>query len=849
MKINKILAAGVAATLAVTSLASVVSAEKQTREFEIWINKSSYTAQTKTIPAEVNRDIADNLMQSYVQVLTFEDLNANVGAWKTAAGNNTGNYVDAITLKVSGFSGTTKVDKEFTLKNGAKEDNIKTLPANVQANVKNKWFIVVLDKKTPVYHEGEFASFYFDRITDMSISLTIKGNDTTVEDIHKHWNNTGSDLDIGKIKITDFYNTDNSGHTFTFGTNATNKTVGTSGYSDLGWVESIQATERNTVIPATRGILVGSVVTANNVGNELTQAQGTFTAQSGILNTATGKIVAGKIKSYGKPAVATAALTGVVTAAANETAVTETAPIVINGKVYTQGYLYATASKDIIFVNRATKLTATEKATIDALAAGKLVSDVTAACADAIVILNEAAAASLVAPAAANMLPVAYEFDKTQYDLVTSADETKDAAADVKDENGDVAIAKANATKLGTKVFLQYKDGTYGYTEAASVQAFTGKTLSDTDSTAALLAYAFAKGGWYVSENRYFDGRTETIKGAPTTTKVYGWLPVTVKNVTNDHDGTATIRRNDVKVLSETYATASAGAAYGTTTTDGSTGSGQTYTDAMEKGTYPIGFAGLAGQVAEFFNKQNNGTITFTFTAAAAAGGNTAWQSGVPSTEVGLIGSGAGTITSNFALFFNYNSTGGMMLSPAKVDTTKGEVTFDITDYLNDSGTLTKATLHDIYYGLNVGAHQYNGTWGDWGLWVSKVALAYDDAPAADADAAAADDDATVVADDDDAAAVVDADDDDDDDTALIADDDDDDDDATIIADDDDDDTDDDDIAAVITDDDEDDTAAAGTVDVVTPAAQDSNPVTGVGLAVIPAIVAAAAMAISKKRK
>ena len=178
------------------------------------------------------------------------------------------------------------------------------------------------------------------------------------------------------------------------------------------------------------------------------------------------------------------------------------------------------------------------------------------------------------------------------------------------------------------------------------------------------------------------------------------------------------------------------------------------------------------------------------------------------------------------------------MLSALKLDPTAGTVTFDISDFLKDCGGLTKATLENIYYGLDNGI-KYNATTNKYGLWVSKVELSYDDAGVAvdantDDDAAADDDAAVVVADDDDDDDVI-ADDDDD----IAADDD-------IIEDDDDDD--DDDAGEIIEDDDDDDDDVNNDVDYVD-ADDDANPGTGVGLAVIPAIVAGAALVVSKKRK
>lgn len=287
-----------------------------------------------------------------------------------------------------------------------------------------------------------------------------------------------------------------------------------------------------------------------------------------------------------------------------------------------------------------------------------------------------------------------------------------------------------------------------------------------------------------------------------------------------------TIWRENVKPMSRTNAYYSQNQVY---KTDGN----QTYYDSG-LGTNPNEFGGLASQVADFFNKQNNGQIEFHFIDPAKV---TTWTSnGIPSTEVGLRTALAQTA---FALFFNYEESTGSIQTIGTVDKDALTVTFDMEDVLADFGGLTKANLHDIYYGCNNGL-TYGDPYKKTGYAVDKVTLRYDDAPAA-VDPATDDD---AAADDDDAAVVV-ADDDDDDD--VVADDDDDD----IAADDDiieDDDDDDDDSGEIIADDDDDDDDVNNDVDYVD-ADDDANPGTGVGLAVIPAIVAGAALVVSKKRK
>ena len=152
-------------------------------------------------------------------------------------------------------------------------------------------------------------------------------------------------------------------------------------------------------------------------------------------------------------------------------------------------------------------------------------------------------------------------------------------------------------------------------------------------------------------------------------------------------------------------------------------------------------------------------------------------------------------------------------------------------------GGWTKGNVNDLYYGL-VNGIVYDG--GE-GLWVSKVILSFDPDTAVSGDTATKDDEKEEEVKEDDKGDVVVA---DDDDEIEIADDDDDDDDSAIVIGDDDE----DDATVVVTPDD-DATVVVNPGTDKTPAGADENPHTGVALAVVPMIAAAAAMVISKKRK
>ena len=258
----------------------------------------------------------------------------------------------------------------------------------------------------------------------------------------------------------------------------------------------------------------------------------------------------------------------------------------------------------------------------------------------------------------------------------------------------------------------------------------------------------------------------------------------------------------------------------------------QTYDEVeYNKGTNPNDFAGLASQVGDFFNKQTNGTITFTFTTSSGAT-STAWNNGgVPSSQVGIKNALGDATANDFVLNFNYSQTGSLQ-AVAAVDAAAGEVSFDISDILDALDGKTMGVIDNIYYGMTKGVaytgdHPYSGKTG---FEVQKITLAYDEDDTNDTDIEEDDDD----------------DDDTDDDTDVSDDDDDDDDDTNV-----DDDDDDDDVSFDDDDDDDDDSNVGGSV--VTPGNNggddDGNPNTGVALAVVPAMVAAAAVVVSKKRK
>ena len=856
MKISKkILVAAMAATLAATSMAAVASATATTtaaaeekkvidqKSYDIFTNYGTFDGSTGVWHAELNKDIAENLAQAYQQIIYFDSINVN----------NPYASVSAITLDVSGFVGSTATNDTFKFKK----------------NDAGKWQLVVLDKSNPVVHEGEFASSRYDRITKMVLNVTVTQS-------AKIWNETSYNtyasgkfpIDLGKIVIVD----DDDLNDITNGTEY--KTLGSNAdnVADLKWVKDEQADIEVTKIKAgatalatgtipanvatninnkTIGVLYGSKVlnaaaggtTGTSAGNAFSSTQELYTLKGTTFNYATKTAAGDNISLQAVP---------------TETEVTTAAPIVVNGVPKTSGYLYTlsddgtgtiggavTAAGDAVYIYSETKVGATALA---ALVAGTTITMTTAGTIDAVATTatNALAVAAFGTSNTVYQTPTAdtedvvilEKFEKSDYDEVRSDDVTGADITAVANVKVLVYDAKNKTYKLeATRQAMDYQ-----------FQAFSASKIEEgKNSTAALLAYAFAKGGWYSAEKKYEDtlnGDTSYNRNANWTASnakknpVYGYLPRTTSS------NGATILRDDVKVLSYTGDEQSQGRGYEEDLVwDEKT---QSYkNNDMYLGTGANGFAGLASQVADFFNKSTDGAIRFTFTGQASAGGTSdAWSSGIPSTEVGLYGNTSSTEKrDNFALFFNYKNSTGTLYSSAKVDTTGNTVTVDISNVLDDLGGYTKGTIENIYYGLNVGNNNdpILGS-SKYGLRVSKVELLKYEAKKADA-AAANDEKEAAVTTTTAATTTTKA------TTTEIAIKDDEDEKVQPV-----------DTTAATTTKAPETTAALIESETTTAAAQgnnsapattdnDTNPGTGVALAVVPAAIAAAAMVVSKKRK
>lgn len=134
------------------------------------------------------------------------------------------------------------------------------------------------------------------------------------------------------------------------------------------------------------------------------------------------------------------------------------------------------------------------------------------------------------------------------------------------------------------------------------------------------------------------------------------------------------------------------------------------------------GFEGLASQVAAFFNKKTNGTITFKVTTSEPTF-TASWAGGVPVTQVGIFKPEMQALNCPIGLFFNYEKTGSLVSTSYLTE--DGTITFDISDILEDIGTNSLATINSVYYGLVGGLNYPNELIK--GLKIEKVTLSYVD--------------------------------------------------------------------------------------------------------------------------
>ena len=168
MKMRKLLASGVAASLAVTSLASFASAEEKI--FDMGSPDAGYNATAK-LGGDLNKTVGKSVTQKTMQKVTLEVGDADENANKYAG--------PAPILKVTGTKGEgdekERITKEysFTYDSDSRPNSIS---------------IVVLDDTQEVYRAGEFAPNFFDTIESMTLEFPVSGS-TTDKDTYNGWKN------------------------------------------------------------------------------------------------------------------------------------------------------------------------------------------------------------------------------------------------------------------------------------------------------------------------------------------------------------------------------------------------------------------------------------------------------------------------------------------------------------------------------------------------------------------------------------------------------------------------------------------------------------------------------------
>lgn len=255
------------------------------------------------------------------------------------------------------------------------------------------------------------------------------------------------------------------------------------------------------------------------------------------------------------------------------------------------------------------------------------------------------------------------------------------------------------------------------YTWGATMEPYANYVLQDTGTTnnyvataatdANLIEIYRSLGNSIVSDAWYGSTAKSTTVGYPLlyktdwyTTNPRVWAPDNV------------LRRDEIFLLSDTRAYSSLSAfrvdgAIGDSANRDSEATGVINNNVEGYDEIPERFAGLASQVAGFFNKHQNGKIEFTFSAQAAAS-STQWLSGgIPSSQVGLRNYLGDATARDFVLFFNYANTTGELQAETSLDIDAGTVTFDISNVLEKLGGYTIGVIENIYYGMTKGVTSY----------------------------------------------------------------------------------------------------------------------------------------------
>lgn len=218
------------------------------------------------------------------------------------------------------------------------------------------------------------------------------------------------------------------------------------------------------------------------------------------------------------------------------------------------------------------------------------------------------------------------------------------------------------------------------------------------------------------------------------------WLPKT------ENDNSKILERDDIWMLSDTNDYLSESLKDKVANASEDVSDTQTYEVTDEKGnegTIPKGFNGMASKFADFFNSaygeapKKEAKVIFKFKAKAADNTEDGWKNGgIPSTEVGLRNFLDALDEKDFALFVNYKATTGSLQAAATLKPESGEVEFDVSNILTALKGSTIGVVQDIYYGLETGFAQTEGKYKDAiGLYVTEVRFEYNDDDTSSTDA------------------------------------------------------------------------------------------------------------------
>ncbi|MBP3855172.1 MAG: hypothetical protein IK990_06110, partial [Ruminiclostridium sp.] len=723
MKINKILAAGMAATLAVTSLSAVVSAETVTKSFDMGTSIATYKLNTtenwlsldflaelegdRTIPSN---KITPPLVDGDKLIYDFTD--AFFETWghtvKTDTLANGGLKINSVTLKVTGIMGSkNNASKEYSY-SFANENNA------------GKRFILTVNKETG---KG-FIPTQFVEITKAEVVIDWQFDSISETLFQRAKNSDNANAEWGgglqNIKVTKLQHKETKADETALKTawdaavkdEAAKKTAyeeaqKATKLSAAAWDALKQALENGTAYDETDAATAKAIYDKAKANYDKAVAEvGTmddaFTEITKIGSVETS-IKGGTAPTYDKNTVVTDAAQAfpVALIAKYNKYNAETLAVDDTGKTLDA---LMTDAQNEIFAAQADKATAEEKLPLaeakkdnaaDALRLATTKNVVFDAATGEAKIGGDAVKeddldASAFATGDKQKTIDNYANANAEYQELKNAINTADlrianAQAQIKKITDLITALQKAVVKEAAIILGNYKKA-MDLAEAALISKPMDVTQADVDAAkadydakvkaedAAKKAYEAAQAATTKAKNAYNDAvaGNKAIDSATEATDIISVLNALVGgsyenssfgDITSDvryaplprTTTNATINRWDVEVLSRTGAYNS-GNIWSDTVVGYDTN--QTYkSDDVYQGTAPRQFAGLASQAADFFNKRDNGKITFKFTAAAKSG-STWVNGGVPSTEVGLKSALAGT---NFGMFWNYNTSTGQL--------------------------------------------------------------------------------------------------------------------------------------------------------------------------------------------